>query len=585
MCFDYYIFDFDNTLCNTLDASLRTYQEVFNHFEVHFDEKDISTYLGESLESTYSRLPSVSFSFSDFKDCFFKVSDEVMPSYVKIYDSALELLYLLKTLGKKTAIVTNKNRSTLLLILRENYIEDLFDSIITYDDVVLHKPNPEGIERCLNELYVLNKKKAVYIGDSLNDMIAARSAGIEFIGIRDNGIKSKRFISEGLRSISIPLLLSNVLLNDINKSEITEHFSTNLSDIVKRVISTKKKFRRGPVPKGDQLSNLINKIQTAMDRNEPIAFSIPFGAYKGWQVDAGNCPDWAEIFHLSYFYTYGQDIAQIYEPGVVFNYTYQDKLVPHISNRSPSAITEYTKVFSKLLKLFSGFNERIQFKLVAINELYNNIDEYYGEFIDNLFEVLVEFIKNTFNERNNIPYRKFFELAVNGYYDEAFSLVHNSKSSTFSKLQSGLNNYKITGFTTETDYTERSNEEKIIRAMISAVMIDAVDSLSIRRKFNKHSSNIQLVFDKRPSNSIFTSTTRTSVKSFWAGKGVILSDKQRLIPTVISQKEWIDIKEQKLVMINGDSERKRYKVDTLPVSLGISKLCKNYNKVIVLTKI
>ena len=53
------------------------------------------------------------------------------------------------------------------------------DIVIGADEVEKHKPEPDGILLAVKEL---EAKKAGYVGDTLNDMIAAQKANVKSIG-------------------------------------------------------------------------------------------------------------------------------------------------------------------------------------------------------------------------------------------------------------------------------------------------------------------------------------------------------------------------------------------------------------------
>ena len=62
-------------------------------------------------------------------------------------------------------------------------MEGLFDVIITGDDVIKPKPDPEGLLKALSLLKVENSD-AIYIGDSDADIIAGVQANVYTIGVQ-----------------------------------------------------------------------------------------------------------------------------------------------------------------------------------------------------------------------------------------------------------------------------------------------------------------------------------------------------------------------------------------------------------------
>jgi len=75
--------------------------------------------------------------------------------------------------------------------------DKLFDCIITADDVSKGKPNPEGLKKILKKLNI-NKKESLYVGDSLYDYKASKSAKIKYVhaswGYDRNIYKNKNII-------------------------------------------------------------------------------------------------------------------------------------------------------------------------------------------------------------------------------------------------------------------------------------------------------------------------------------------------------------------------------------------------------
>jgi phosphoglycolate phosphatase-like HAD superfamily hydrolase len=74
------------------------------------------------------------------------------------------------------AVFTSKSKIRTNIILKKN---DLFDHIITSDDVYFGKPHAQGIRMILKGLN-LKPKDALYIGDSIFDYKAAKSARVKY---------------------------------------------------------------------------------------------------------------------------------------------------------------------------------------------------------------------------------------------------------------------------------------------------------------------------------------------------------------------------------------------------------------------
>nr|WP_249305858.1 HAD family hydrolase [Lederbergia citrea] len=94
-----------------------------------------------------------------------------------------DLLLQFKRDGYKLGIVTGKARRSLLISLECLNMNDLFDVIITGDDVDTPKPHPEGVNKALEHLNIKNTE-AVFIGDSEADILAGKQANVHTIGVQ-----------------------------------------------------------------------------------------------------------------------------------------------------------------------------------------------------------------------------------------------------------------------------------------------------------------------------------------------------------------------------------------------------------------
>ena len=602
--YQYYIFDFDMTLCDTSKGSILAYKKAFEHFDFQFREDDVKQFLGEPLKVTFDRINNNGICFDDFELFFNACSDELIPQNTSYFADAKLLIESLKLSKRTLAIVTNKNRSTLTLILRKFGLDNDFQQIISVEDIRNISNSAEkgdGIIECLKRLGISDKKEdTVYIGDSQNDTIAANKAGIDcFLVSRNSEIHATCGVLNSLIDLKIPYAnTKRHKIDSILFDIIHPHYYSNPQDkddfknlginkyILKKIISSKGKYKRRAVNE-EMIADMERKISASIQKQQPILFSVPFGAYKGWQTNSNGEPDWAEVFNLNYFYLYASEIAEHYEYGVRFTYTYQDRIMPVVSNLSKDVCSKYIQKFNELTRLFSSYNPRITFTTLAIDSLYSNVDEYWQEFLGNVFENTIEVIDNLYmNDLDSLPYTKYIDLLLQNKVIEANSLVQSRPSPIFAKLQSGMNNYNFNGYDTKSSHVEKDIKNKIIRSIVSTLMIDAVDSLKLRRMYNKYSDNIQIVFDKTPALSLFLGSCRESVKHFWTGTGAMIykDEKDDFKPTVLSQKEWVSIQEGSKIKLNGEAFENNYIIERIPAYTELSSISQNYKSINIINK-
>ena len=68
--------------------------------------------------------------------------------------------------------------------LRLNGLTNLFDPIISREDVKISKPSPEGFNIALKHFPDIDRKDALIFEDSIHGIEAARHANIDFVNIK-----------------------------------------------------------------------------------------------------------------------------------------------------------------------------------------------------------------------------------------------------------------------------------------------------------------------------------------------------------------------------------------------------------------
>lgn len=112
----------------------------------------------------------------------------------KPHPGSLHLLKQLKSEQVLCALVTNSGGKPVRLLLNEFGFVPYLSPVITRDEVENLKPDPEGILKAINDL-TLERQDAVYVGDSVIDIQAARSAGVACIALAQ-GMYSREHLAE-----------------------------------------------------------------------------------------------------------------------------------------------------------------------------------------------------------------------------------------------------------------------------------------------------------------------------------------------------------------------------------------------------
>ncbi len=129
-------------------------------------------------------------------DCIYDQFDEDALSRWSLRPLVKDFLSSLKTYGLHTGLVTNLGAKVLKLGLKKLALLPLFNVVVSRNDVNQPKPNGEGILLALHRLGVL-KEKALFIGDSLDDIQAAQEAGVPVIIIQGGENSEAEILARG----------------------------------------------------------------------------------------------------------------------------------------------------------------------------------------------------------------------------------------------------------------------------------------------------------------------------------------------------------------------------------------------------
>jgi HAD superfamily hydrolase (TIGR01549 family) len=176
------IFDIDGTLTSTNELIFATFNHIAQKYEGRtYSDEEIIAMFGPT-EDVILREKFNGDKFKEVYDEYYRFYRENHPRMADLYPGIVDILRELKERKILTSIFTGKGRKTTEITLEILGIKNFFDMIVTGDDVLNHKPSPEGIYKFI-ETYKLDKRKVLMVGDSIADIIAAREAGIDIASV------------------------------------------------------------------------------------------------------------------------------------------------------------------------------------------------------------------------------------------------------------------------------------------------------------------------------------------------------------------------------------------------------------------
>ena len=141
---------------------------------------------------------------------------DAMPGVSVPYPGLTDAMDRLSGAGYRLAVCTNKLEGLARRLLDGLALTTRFSAITGGDSFAVRKPNAEHLLGTIR-LAEADPKRTVMIGDSLNDMLVARNAGVPSIGV--------------------PFGYSDVPVADLEPSHIITHFDELTPDLVERLIA------------------------------------------------------------------------------------------------------------------------------------------------------------------------------------------------------------------------------------------------------------------------------------------------------------------------------------------------------------
>lgn len=105
----------------------------------------------------------------------------------------IETVESLKLKGMKVAVASNSIKITLVKILRQLGIFDLFDFVLSNEDVDCPKPHPEIYLKCMEKAGVFASETVIFEDSPVGRCAAIRS-GAKLVGVRDKHQLTKEFV-------------------------------------------------------------------------------------------------------------------------------------------------------------------------------------------------------------------------------------------------------------------------------------------------------------------------------------------------------------------------------------------------------
>ena len=175
------VFDLDGTLLDSFSIHFESYRATCAHFGIAITAEKFRAAYSADWNHTYGALGIMPDHWQTASTLW---RSQAAKHQARLFPGVKDTLLRLRH-THKLALVTSGSRARVSRDLENTGIKEVFQVVVTGEDVQKPKPSPEGLTRVL-EHFKLAPHEAVYIGDWTSDYEMAKAAGVRFVGVRSD---------------------------------------------------------------------------------------------------------------------------------------------------------------------------------------------------------------------------------------------------------------------------------------------------------------------------------------------------------------------------------------------------------------
>ncbi len=176
------LFDLDGTLINTNDLILKSFKHTFKTIlDLEPTEEEITMNYGRPLQEIFKSYDENR--IEEMINCYRKINLELHDDECKEFADVDLMLQTLKNKGIKIGVVTSKKSDMAERGAKLMGIFKYFDTFITPEVTIKHKPEGEPVLKACENLGV-SPSEALMVGDSPYDILAGKNAGAKTCGVK-----------------------------------------------------------------------------------------------------------------------------------------------------------------------------------------------------------------------------------------------------------------------------------------------------------------------------------------------------------------------------------------------------------------
>ncbi len=176
------IFDMDGVLVNSIRAHYRSFRKLFSEMGINYSLKEFLEH--DITAGTMNVIPRVLKEHNkkgNVKLLRKRKNYLVKDSRIPLFAGVLPLIKQLHMEGFKLAVASGGTKPFVRLMIRKHKLNKYFPVVVTGEDKVRQKPNPDIFLKAAWKLK-MNPRECLVIEDSHNGVAAAKRAGMKVIG-------------------------------------------------------------------------------------------------------------------------------------------------------------------------------------------------------------------------------------------------------------------------------------------------------------------------------------------------------------------------------------------------------------------
>jgi beta-phosphoglucomutase family hydrolase len=209
------LFDMDGVIAETEHVHIEAEKQTMLKYGVQITEDELHRYTGTTAKEMFTELIATYKLNTTFEKIFNEkeqIMFELLEMGIQPVKGVIELLHRLKEKHVKLAVASSSHWRLIRYVLRKLEITELFDSIISAEDVAHGKPDPEIFLKSAKRLKV-SPTECLVVEDAGLGVEAAKAAGMKCLGYKnphsgDQDLSKADFVTDDFSSLDVQELLS-----------------------------------------------------------------------------------------------------------------------------------------------------------------------------------------------------------------------------------------------------------------------------------------------------------------------------------------------------------------------------------------